>query len=312
MGTPWFAVPSLTALVERGLELAAVVTQPDRPVGRHGSPQPSSVKQAAERLGLPVLQPRTLRAPDAVAALRAVAPDVIVVVAFGQILRPAVLGLPPLGCVNVHASLLPELRGAAPIQAAIREGLDRTGVTVMLMNERMDEGPILAQVSAPIFPDDTAATLGDRLARLGADLLVDTLPRWQAGEIAPRAQSAAAATYSRPLRKEDAEIDWSQPAEQIARTCRAYTPWPGCQTTWEGRQLRLLAVTPRPDWTGPAAPGTVVLLPSTDGGPAELAVATGRGALRLDQVQMAGKRPLLAAEFQRGQPRFVGARLGPG
>jgi methionyl-tRNA formyltransferase len=287
MGTPWFAVPSLTALVERGLEVAAVVTQPDRPVGRHGSPQPSSVKQAAERLGLPVLQPRTLRAPDAVAA-------------------------PPLGCVNVHASLLPELRGAAPIQAAIREGLDRTGVTVMLMNERMDEGPILAQVSAPIFPDDTAATLGDRLARLGADLLVDTLPRWQAGEIAPRAQSAAAATYSRPLRKEDAEIDWSQPAEQIARTCRAYTPWPGCQTTWEGRQLRLLAVTPRPDWTGPAAPGTVVLLPSTDGGPAELAVATGRGALRLDQVQMAGKRPLLAAEFQRGQPRFVGARLGPG
>ncbi len=310
MGTPEFAVPSLQALLDHGFEVAAVVTQPDRPVGRGGIVRPPPVKEVAERAGLTVLQPPTLRAPDALATLRAIQPDLIVVVAFGQILRRAVLDLPPLGCVNVHPSLLPKLRGAAPIQAAIREGLSETGVSIMLMNERMDAGPLLAQVTAPIFPDDTAATLGDRLARMGADLLVDVLPRWQAGTISPKPQDDTEATFCRPLQKEDAVVDWSAPAELIARICRAQTPWPGCQTNWDGRQLRLLTVRARPDWTGPKPPGMTFLLSTSSGEPPDLAVATGQGALIVEQLQLAGKKPLRAAEFLRGQPRFVGARLG--
>ncbi|HUX87154.1 MAG TPA: methionyl-tRNA formyltransferase [Chloroflexota bacterium] len=310
MGTPDFAVPSLQALLDHGFDVAAVITQPDRPVGRGGTVRSPPVKVAALRAGLVVLQPPTLRASDALTTLRAIGPDLIVVVAFGQILRRAVLDLPPLGCLNVHPSLLPKLRGAAPIQAAIQEGLSETGVTIMLMNEGMDAGPILSQITAPIFGDDTAATLGDRLARLGADLLVDVIPRWQAGAITPSAQNDAEATFCRPLRKEDAWIDWSTPAERIARVCRAQTPWPGCQTTWDGRQIRLLAVRAQADWTGPEPPGTAFLLPTSPGHSPALAVATGQGALIVEQLQLAGKKPLLAAEFLRGQPRLIGARLG--
>ena len=310
MGTPEFAVPALQALLDHGFDVAAVVTQPDRPVGRGGMVRPPPVKEAAVRAGLAVLQPPTLRAPDALATLRAIGPDLIVVVAFGQILRRTVLDLPPLGCLNVHPSLLPKLRGAAPIQAAIREGLSETGVSIMLMNQGMDAGPVLSQVTAPIFADDTAATLGDRLARIGAELLVDVIPRWQSGAITPKDQNDAEATFCRPLRKEDARIDWSTPAERIARICRAQTPWPGCQTEWDGRQLLLLAVRAQADWTGPQPPGTTFLLPASPGHPPGLAVATGQGALIVEQLQLAGKKPLLAAEFLRGQPRIVGARLG--
>src|SRR5215467_716257 len=171
MGTPDFAVPSLEALVDRGFAVAAVITQPDRPAGRAEAPRPPPVKAAAARLGLEVLQPETLRSAEALAALRAIAPDLIVIVAYGQILRRAVLDLPPLGCLNVHASLLPKLRGASPIQAAIREGLAETGVTIMRVTPPLDAGPILTQAATPIRPDDTAATLGDRLAQLGAEIL---------------------------------------------------------------------------------------------------------------------------------------------
>jgi methionyl-tRNA formyltransferase len=266
------------------------------------------VKQTATRLGLAVLQPPSLRKPESLATLRAIAPDVIVVVAYGQILRRGVLDLPRLGCLNVHPSLLPHLRGAAPIQAAIREGLDETGVTIMLMDERMDAGPILVQVGAPILPDDTGLTLGSRLARLGAELLVNALSAWQAGTIVPRPQDDAAATYCRPLRKEDANLDWSESAVTLARTCRAYTPWPGCQSFWQGRQVRFLTVETRPDWRGPDPPGTVVTIPSGSRQPL-LAVATGQGALVVHQLQLAGKRPLPADAFLRGTPSFVGSRL---
>jgi methionyl-tRNA formyltransferase len=278
-------------------------------VGRRRNPVPSPVKAAAERLGLTVLQPETLRAPESIAALRDLQPDAIVVAAYGQILRRAILDLPPLGCVNVHPSLLPKLRGASPIQAAIRDGLAETGVSIMLMNQRMDAGPILSQVTAPISPGDTAATLGERLAHLGADLLVDTLVAWQRGEITARAQDEAEATYCKPLRKEDADLDWAESAEALARACRAYTPWPGCQGYWDGRQVRFLAVEAKPAWTGPEPPGTVVLLPNARPGQAIPAIATGRGALVIHELQLAGKRPLSAAEFLRGQPGFVGARL---
>jgi methionyl-tRNA formyltransferase len=309
MGTPEFAVPSLQALIAHGFEVAAVVTQPDRPVGRGRALRPPPVKEAAMRAGITVLQPPTLRAPDTVAALRAIRPDLIVVVAFGQILRRAILDLPPLGCLNVHPSLLPKLRGAAPIQAAIREGLVETGVTIMLMNEQMDAGPILAQVTAPIFADDTAATLGDRLARLGAELLVDTIPRWAAGTIVPRAQDERDATYCRPLTAADAIVDWTQPADRIARTCRAQTPWPGCHSYWDGRSVRFLALDPCPTWAGPEPPGTVILLPGSSARQPILAIATGSGAVIVRELQLAGKRALPAGEFLRGQPAFVGARL---
>ncbi len=310
MGTPQFAVPSLEALIRHGFDVAAVVTQPDRPVGRGRIVRPSPVKEAALREGIDVYQPPTLRGADKVELLRSIRPDLIVVVAFGQILRRAVLDLPPLGCVNVHPSLLPKLRGAAPIQAAIREGLRETGVSIMLMDERMDAGPILAQLTAPIFDDDTAATLGDRLAHLGADLLVDTIPRWQAGHVVPRPQDESQATYCRPLRSEDAIVDWARPAEEIARICRAQTPWPGCQSIWGERQVRFLSLEARPDWTGPAPPGTVITLPSETSRRPDVAVASGQGAVVIRQVQLAGKRPLAIDAFVRGQPGFIGARLG--
>jgi methionyl-tRNA formyltransferase len=309
MGTPEFAVPSLMALVSHGFEVVAVVTQPDRPVGRGRALRPPAVKEAAVRLGLSVLQPPSLRAANAVELLASINPDLIVVVAFGQILRRSVLDLPPLGCLNLHPSMLPKLRGASPIPAAIREGLSETGVSVMLMNERMDAGPILAQVTAPIFPDDTTATLGDRLARLGADLLVDTIPRWQAGTIVPREQDESEATYCQPLRSADAIVDWSRPSEVIARICRAHTPWPGCEAYWGDRLVRLLSLEPRPDWSGREVPGTVVLLPDSRPKHPLLAVATGRGVVVVHHLQLAGKRSLTADEFLRGQPRFVGARL---
>lgn len=307
MGSPEFAVPSLRRMVERGFDVAAVVTQPDRPVGRGGRVQAPPVKVAAQELGLTILQPEKLRDPATLDLLRAIAPDVIVVVAYGKILRRAVLDLPPLGCVNVHPSLLPKLRGAAPIQAAIRDGLDATGVTIMLLDQRMDAGPILAQLTAPLFADDTAATLGERLATLGADLLVETLPRWQSGVIQPRPQNEDEATYCKPLSKDDANVDWQQPAEVIARACRAQTPWPGCQTYWNGKQVRLFDLQAITDWHGAEPPGTVVLL---DGTPSpRLAITTGSGAVAVPVLQLAGKRPLPAAEFLRGQPGIVGARL---
>jgi methionyl-tRNA formyltransferase len=309
MGTPAFAVPSLESLLATGFDVVGVVTQPDRPVGRHAAPAPPAVKVAALAADVPVFQPPTLRTPEARALLNGLTPDVIVVVAFGQILRRSVLDLPPLGCLNVHPSLLPRLRGASPIPAAIREGRTESGVTIMLMNERMDAGPILTQVTAPIFPDDTAATLGDRLAREGARLLTDTLPRWQRAEISPRGQDEASATYCTPLRKEDAEIDWTRSADEIARTCRAQTPWPGCHSFLGGRQVGLLGVEPLLDWSGEDQPGTILRLRSDRSNHIDLVVATGRGALRVHRLQLAGKRPLSADEFVRGRPDLVGAVL---
>jgi methionyl-tRNA formyltransferase len=310
LGTPDFAVPSLEALVESGIEVAGVVTQPDRPAGRGRIVKPPAVKVAAQRLGLTNFQPETLRSGAVVAQLRGLAPDAIVVVAYGQILRRAVLELAPLGCLNLHASLLPWGRGASPIQAAIREGLAETGVTVMLMNERMDAGPILAQRREPIRPTDTTPALSARLAPLGATLLAETLPSWQAGQIFPQPQNQAAATYCRPIRKEDGAVDWSQSAVAIERAGRAYTPWPGCTTTWRNRQLRLGAIAAVPEWEGREPPGTVTLLPGSTTSRPILGIATGQGAVVVNELQLAGKRPLSAAEFLRGQASLLGSVLG--
>ena len=303
MGTPDFAVPVLKALIGR-YEIVGVVTQPDRRAKRGRKLEASPVKVAALAHDLPVLQPPSLRRPDAVAELRALSPEVIVVAAFGQILPAEVLAIPPKGCLNVHASLLPRCRGAAPVAAAILAGEEETGVTIMLMDEGLDTGPVLSQATCSISPQDTRESLRTRLAQLGADLLMDTLPRWLAGAIEPQPQDHDQATYCGIIAKEDGLIDWSQSAVEICRSCRAYCSWPGIYTYWRGKLLKVLSAESLPRWSGEEEPGRVMAL---DEG---LAVATGEGALLLDEVQLAGKKALSAEVFARGQRDFVGSVLG--
>lgn len=307
MGTPEFAVPSLQALLAQH-EIAGVVTQPDRPSGRGRKLVASPVKELALAHSLPLFQPASLRPPEAVAHLAAWRPEVIVVAAFGQILRAPVLDLPPHGCLNVHASLLPRYRGAAPIAAAILAGEAVTGVTIMRMDEGMDTGPLLAQAECPIAPDETTATLSAALADLGAQLLVDTLPGWLAGQVKARSQDSSRATYCRPLQKEDGRLDWTRPAAHLDRQVRACDPWPGAYTTWQGQRLKVLRARARPEQPSTARPGPpeatrpgqVVEL---DGG---IGVVTGRGVLELLEVQLAGKQPVDAGAFARGQRDLLG------
>ena len=324
MGTPDFAVPALEALADarfangsrpapdlrpaHDLRLATVVgvvAQPDRPAGRGRRLVAPPVKQAALARGLPLFQPQSLRAPEAVARLAAWKPDVIVVVAFGQILQQDVLDLPPHGCINVHASLLPRWRGN-PIAAAILSGDALTGVTVMRMDAGLDTGPILAQREETIRPDDTRTTLEERLARVGADLLLDTLPPYLAGDLSPRPQPEDGVTYAGRLRKEDGRLDWSRPAVELDRRVRAFYPWPGAFTTWNRKRLKVLRAIPLSSWRGDALPGTIVAL--DDG--ATIVVVTGEGALRLEEVQLAGKRSMDIAAFLCGQRECVGDCLG--
>jgi methionyl-tRNA formyltransferase len=319
MGTPQFAVPTLQALAasaapghvwSSGLDLIGVVTRPDKPAGRGRALAPSHVKALAQEMGLPVYQPGPLRRPQALTMLHRLAPDLIVVAAFGQILPPEVLELPEHGCLNIHASLLPRHRGASPIAGAILAGDAQTGATIMQMDEGLDTGPVLAQQPTPIGARETAGELSVRLAELGANLLIAVLPRWLAGGIAPAPQDPALATTTRLLRKEDGLLDWARAAEELDRQVRAYTPWPGTFTTWQRRQLKLLRTRPllaEPD-EAPRVPGEVFLAPVEEG--QQLACACGQGALALEMIQLEGKRALPAAEFLRGSASFVGARLG--
>jgi methionyl-tRNA formyltransferase len=322
MGTPHFAVPALEALAASappgkvwasGLDIVGIFTRPDKPAGRGRALAVSPVKEYALSCGMPVYQPGPLRAPEALALLHRLAPDLIVVAAFGQILPPAVLNLPRHSCVNLHASLLPRHRGAAPIAAAILADDAETGITLMEMEEGLDTGPIIAARALPIRADETAGELTERLAQLGAKLLVDTLPQWLAGSIAPTPQDAAHVTTTRLLRKADARVNWSRPAAEVARLVRAYTPAPGAFTTWQGRQLKLLRVREMgagrpPD--APTDPGTVFLAPAATPGAPVLTCACGQGAVALEVIQLEGKRALPAAEFLRGHGAIVGARLG--
>jgi len=285
-------------------QVVGVVTQPDRRAGRGQRLIQSAVKRSALERDLPLLQPQSLRTPATLEQLAAWEPDLIVVVAFGQILPQEVLDLPPHGCLNVHASLLPRWRGAAPIPAAILAGDEVTGVTIMQMDQNLDTGPIVAQREERIRPDDTWATLDERLVKLGVALLMETLPAYLARELQARPQPEEEATYARQLRKEDGRLDWSRSAVELERQVRAFTPWPGTFTTWRGRRLKVLRAAPLPGWRGDAPPGAVIAL--ADGA----AVATGEGALRLERVQLAGKRPMDITPFLHGQRDFVGSRLG--
>ncbi len=302
LGSPQFAVPSLRALL-RAYPVVGVVTQPDRPAGRGLALRPPAVKQVAQEVGLPVIQPRRLDEAEAMQTLREWAPDLIVVAAFGQILRPEVLTLPAHGCLNVHASLLPRWRGAAPVQAAILHGDAETGVTLMKMDAGLDTGPILAQRSLPIREDDTGGSLAERLSHAGAELLLETLPDYLAGRLQPRPQDNSQATYAPRLHKADGALDFSQAATRLERQVRAYDPWPGCYFLWQDRRVNVLKARaesdPAPD------PGKVV----ERGG--EPAIATSDGFLVLITVQPAGRGPMSGSEFARGARGFVGARLTP-
>lgn len=318
MGTPQFAIPTLQRLIDEYSsatshgQVVGVFTQPDRPSGRGRKLQPSPVKLLAREHGLPVLEPTSLRDPESQAELQALRPDVVVVAAFGQILPPPVLEIPPFGCINVHASLLPRWRGAAPVAAAILAGDDMTGATIMQMDAGLDTGPILSQRSLAIVPNDTRESLTARLAQLGADLLRDTLPNWLAGSIEPQPQDEAQATYAPQIKKDRGRIDWRQPAGMIERQIRAFYPWPSAFTQWDGKLLKILRAAavgehyPGEKGRGDLRPGMVV------DGPEGPAVVTGSGVLLLQEIQPAGKRPMPAGAFARGARGFVGAYLGEG
>jgi len=304
-GTPRFGVPVLEALVQ-DYQVVAVVTQPDRATGRgrvlFSAP---AVKQAALVHGLKVLQPISLRRDTEVLAwLHQMEADLFVIAAFGQILRPNVLAIPRHGCIGVHASLLPRWRGAAPIAAAILHGDAETGVSLMLTDAGMDTGPVIAQKRVPISQEDTTETLSETLSHVGAELLIETLPAWLAGNITPTPQEDSLATYAPMMNKADGIIDWQRPSEEIDRQLRAFTPWPGASTRYLGKSLRILRARPLPDCGPVGIPGIVVR--SAQG----VAVVTGRGLLLLEMVQLEGKKGVAAEDFTRGQRQFMGSVLG--
>ena len=309
LGTPEFAVPALLQLLAAPeIEVALVVTQPDQPAGRGRRLTASPVKARALEHGLPVFQPERLRGAAALERLAAADADLFVIAAYGQILRQPVLDLPARGCLNVHPSLLPHHRGPAPIAAAILAGDDETGATIMLTDAGMDTGPILTQRRLALTGRETTASLTPRLASLGADLLVETIPRWLRGEIEPLEQDPALATYSRLFTRADGLVDWSRPAVELSRQIRALNPWPRAYTHAGAARLLLLDAVPLPpdsaDGTPAAAPGTVIA--GRDGG---FVVATGRGALLALEVQSEGRRPMPGAHFLRARRDLVGANL---
>lgn len=305
MGTPEFAVPPLEELVRRQYQVVAVYTQPDRPAGRGRAPAPSPVKTAALNLNLPVMQPASFKEPGAIDQLASLQPDVIVVAAYGLILPQAVLDVPKYGCVNIHPSLLPKYRGASPVASAILAGDEVTGVTFMRLDAGMDTGPILAQERVAISPQDTTGSLTARLSELAARLLPDVLERWVGGEIKPQPQNEAEATYSRRISKEDGEIDWHLPAVELWSRMRAFQPWPGCYTFWQGKRLGIIEAVPLPAETS-IGPGQVVGV-NKDG--AAFGVGTGNGVLGVVKVQMEGKRAMTSGEFVRGYRQLIGAVL---
>ena len=290
-GTPEFSVPALAALHASGHRVLAVYTQPDRPAGRGQQVATGAVKEFALRSGLPVEQPATLRDPAAVERLAQWKADVMVVVAYGLILPPNVLSIPPMGCINIHASLLPRWRGAAPIHRAVLAGDTQTGITIMQMDAGLDTGPMWLERITPISSHESAGILHDRLAALGAEAILAALERIAAGSIVARPQPAEGATYAAKIRKEEALIDWSQSALQLDRQVRAFNPWPVAETRLHGQQLRIWEATAI-DTATAATPGSVV---ATNG--SGIAVATGAGLLQLTRVQLAGRKAVTAAEF---------------
>jgi len=303
MGTPEFALQTLQGLMDIGCNLVGVYTQPDRPKGRGKQLAAPPVKRCALERGIPVFQPVRLRQAEAVAELEALAPDLIVVVAYGQILPKSVLDIPAHGCINVHASLLPKYRGAAPINRAILDGETETGITTMYMDVGLDTGDMLVKRTLPIGPDETAGELHDRLALLGREAMEETLARLCAGTLQRTAQDDSQSSYAPMMEKEDGRIDWNRPAEELHNQVRGLDPWPGAFTVLKGEILKLARTRVDPD--GTAAPGTI-LAAGRDG----VRIACGRGSLWVRELQLAGRKRLPAADFLRGCPLEPGMTLG--
>jgi methionyl-tRNA formyltransferase len=305
MGTPDFAAASLEALLRSDNSVVGIVTQPDRPKGRGQILTPSPVKLLAQREQIPLLQPLKIKDTEFHHALAGWKPDLIAVAAFGRILPSAILSLPPLGCINVHASLLPKYRGAGPIQWAIINGETETGITTMLMDEGMDTGAMLLQKAIPITPDDTTGTLSPRLAELGGRLLVETIAQLKAGILTPRPQDTSQATLAPLLKKEGGAIDWSLSATALANRVRGLSPWPGAYTTLAGGDRWTI-------WRALALPGPVTKPPgivvaiTTEA----IHVATGKGILAVTELQPANSRRMAVSQYLAGHPIAVGLQLG--
>lgn len=304
MGTPEFAVPSLEALLKSEYQIVGIVTQPDRPKGRGQALSSPPVKIVAQRTGIPLLQPLKIKAPDFLAALASWKPDLIAVTAFGRILHAGILSLPPMGCVNVHGSLLPKYRGAAPVQWAVMNGETETGITTMLMDEGMDTGPMLLQERIPILPEDTAGTLAPRLAELGGRLLVETVAQLKAGTLTACQQDHAQATMAPLLKKEDGLIDWRLDAQSLNNRIRGLAPWPGAYTFLDHERWNIWKAVAIQEPTV-AVPGTIVEVTKQS-----LQVATGNGLLELLEIQTANSRRMAVGRFLAGHQIKPGSKLG--
>ena len=312
MGTPRYAVPVLEELQgASGVQVVAVYTPPDRPRGRGREIETTPVKGAALEMGIPVLQPVSFRPVEARQELASFRPDVIVVAAYGKLLPASVLELPPHGCLNIHPSLLPRYRGPSPVVTAILDGVSETGVTLMLLDEGMDTGPIVAQQKYELNGTETALSLTEDLFKAGGRLLVDRLQSWAAGQISPIAQEDALATVTSKLERSDGIADWTQSAARLERCQRAFTPWPGLFTQWENKILRLLEVDTlqggkQSGESSAPKPGEVVAL---DQGNMGIGIGTADGILGVRSLQLEGRRATSSLEFLRGYPSFVGSRL---
>lgn len=306
MGTPEFAAPSLEALVNNNYDVVAVYTQTDKEAGRGRQITSSQVKELALSRGLEVVQPETLKDESVLSHIARLDLDLIVVVAYGRIIPAEILRIPRFGCINVHPSLLPLHRGSSPIATAILQGDESTGVTIMLMDKGMDTGPILTQRTVAIFREDTTGSLTGKLAQIGAELLVETLPKWLDGKITPQPQGDSMASYAKVISKEDGKLDWHLTALELWRQVRAFDPWPGCYARWQDKRLKVVEAIPLPGGNSEET-GRVMALPQ--GAQAVVGVKTRDGILGLIRIQLEGKRAISAEEFIRGQRDFVGSRL---
>ncbi len=306
MGTSSYAVAPLEALLSLDAQVVGVYTQPDKPSGRGLLTQPSPVKSFALEHGLEVYQPKSLRRPDVQREFASLAPDVVLLAAYGKLLPPEVLRIPPHGCVNVHPSLLPRHRGPSPVATAVLDGEAKTGTSLFLMDEGMDTGPILSSRAFPVEPGATTGSLTPLLFQLGAHLLTEVLPLWLKGEIVPQPQDHERATVTKKLDRVDGEADWGLTAEELERRVRAFTPWPNLYTQWGGMVVKLLSAVTAHDVAGESEHGLVVPLGDQE---EAVGIVTGSGVLGLRQLQMEGKRPVSSEEFIRGYRDFVGSRL---
>jgi len=305
MGTPQFAVTILKSLLQSSSQVVAVYTQPDKPAGRGRHVVSSPVEKLALEREIPVIQPETFKSSKVMEELTSFQPEIIIVAAFGAILPPEVLSLPRFACLNVHPSLLPRHRGPSPVANTILCGDEITGVTIMLMDAGLDTGPILAQGKVGISFMNTTGSLSSKLADVGAKLLLETLPKWLGGELRPQAQDESQATYSKLITSKDGEIDWHLSTRELWRRVRAYNPWPGCYTWYQGKRLKIHRAIPFGD-VADGEIGEVVALPEPPG----IGVVTGQGILGLSQVQLEGRRAMSASDFVRGKRDFIGCVLG--